>query len=400
MRINKPEYYDSFACIGGECSFSCCQEWKIAVDEDTKDKWKQYSSNTSRGEVEGLDSLLYTEGDCDYIRLHSDGKCPFLNENGLCNVVLKYGEQGISKTCHTFPREMHCFDGMVEYTLAMGCPKALELLWQCESFEIISENNDLSVFNNEYFYYNRKECADIAVDDNLLLIRSGLIDLFGKNISIEKLFKCSFFILINCYEKSEEGLLEEKYIDELFSDGYVEQILAEIHKLPMQYEDSIAERNELFLDLSDNYRKKKIYSGDIEPAAKLAEYYEDKDDELAEDYGSFVKEKLADISKLLRILIQEELYSSLYTPESDVISVIAKFEWTSIIYAAIKHFMFLHWKKYGSLERGEILRIVAIVIRMTGYSDEDIEEYLDNSFEDLIWDWGYMALVMGEDRIE
>ena len=30
-----------------------------------------------------------------------------------------------------------------------------------------------------------------------------------------------------------------------------------------------------------------------------------------------------------------------------------------------------------------------------GVSKEDIYEYLENSFEELVWDWGYLALVVG-----
>ena len=38
---------------------------------------------------------------------------------------------------------------------------------------------------------------------------------------------------------------------------------------------------------------------------------------------------------------------------------------------------------------------IVIICRMMGYDEEDIYEYLENSFEELIWDWGYLALVVG-----
>ncbi len=38
---------------------------------------------------------------------------------------------------------------------------------------------------------------------------------------------------------------------------------------------------------------------------------------------------------------------------------------------------------------------IVIISRMTGYDDDDIREYLENSFAKLIWDWGYAALIMG-----
>ena len=43
----------------------------------------------------------------------------------------------------------------------------------------------------------------------------------------------------------------------------------------------------------------------------------------------------------------------------------------------------------------EMVREYMVVIsRMTGYEDGDIREYLENSFAELIWDWGYFALII------
>ena len=33
---------------------------------------------------------------------------------------------------------------------------------------------------------------------------------------------------------------------------------------------------------------------------------------------------------------------------------------------------------------------------LTGYEEADIREYLENSFEELLWDWGYFALITGK----
>ena len=37
----RPDYYDEFGCIAGQCPITCCQEWKIAVDVDTNRRWKK-----------------------------------------------------------------------------------------------------------------------------------------------------------------------------------------------------------------------------------------------------------------------------------------------------------------------------------------------------------------------
>lgn len=33
MKNYQPDYYNNFKCIADKCSITCCQEWKIAVDE-------------------------------------------------------------------------------------------------------------------------------------------------------------------------------------------------------------------------------------------------------------------------------------------------------------------------------------------------------------------------------
>ena len=37
-----------------------------------------------------------------------------------------------------------------------------------------------------------------------------------------------------------------------------------------------------------------------------------------------------------------------------------------------------------------------VISRMTGYEEEDVREYLENSFEELLWEWGYFALITGK----
>ena len=35
MKNYQPDYYNNFKCIADKCSITCCQEWKIAVDDAT-----------------------------------------------------------------------------------------------------------------------------------------------------------------------------------------------------------------------------------------------------------------------------------------------------------------------------------------------------------------------------
>ena len=40
MKRIRPDYYDKFTCIADQCPTTCCQEWKIAVDDETLRRWK------------------------------------------------------------------------------------------------------------------------------------------------------------------------------------------------------------------------------------------------------------------------------------------------------------------------------------------------------------------------
>ena len=71
-----------------------------------------------------------------------------------------------------------------------------------------------------------------------------------------------------------------------------------------------------------------------------------------------------------------------------------KLEWLAIEYAVIRQWMFLQWDMAGALTFEDLKTAVSVIFRMTGYSDDDIEEYLDHSFQSVIWDWGYLALII------
>lgn len=39
MKEIKMNGYDTFRCIADRCSISCCEEWKISVDEESYQNW-------------------------------------------------------------------------------------------------------------------------------------------------------------------------------------------------------------------------------------------------------------------------------------------------------------------------------------------------------------------------
>ena len=49
METFYPDYYSEFICTADNCPLTCCQEWKIYVDDITKEKWKTLTPPESAG---------------------------------------------------------------------------------------------------------------------------------------------------------------------------------------------------------------------------------------------------------------------------------------------------------------------------------------------------------------
>lgn len=390
MKVLRPDYYEEFECIADKCPFTCCQEWKIGVDEAAYNRWKtkQIPNETIvRNNIieDTLDKYVkYEDGDRS-ISLCSNGLCPYLNEHSLCDIVLTYGEDEISTTCHTYPREEHKYKDYREDTLAIGCPAVLDLIWKQKDFKVTSFETNIDDKEN-----------NPSVDEEYVKLRDYLINVFDESKSIELNLKMLFYIMLDCFDNESTDV-------SLYSYDFLCELKEKIKEVKGDYEDTVIEQNELFLDMVDNYRKKKLYLDIIEPLSKLASEYEDeKSDELLADrceFDGYINKKAFNdksFSGLMNLLIKEEIYSTLYLPDGDLYSMTMKLQWIAITYSVILQALFLSWKLNGDLELEELKRIIVVVIRMTGYSEEDIEEYMEACFQDIIWEWGYMSLIMGQ----
>ena len=139
MERIKPNYYDRFTCIADKCTFTCCQEWKIAVDNETNRKWKKkYPPQEVKVQRKNLSAYTTKKDGGRVIRLDEEHKCPFLSENRLCRLVSAYGDSILSETCTVFPREVHRLETHEEEVLMPCCPAVIDL-WAEEENVVFPE---------------------------------------------------------------------------------------------------------------------------------------------------------------------------------------------------------------------------------------------------------------------
>lgn len=185
MKIVKPTFYKDFKCIAGDCPDSCCQGWEVDADSDSLEYYK--SLDNSLEIKKRIDSVLSKdEFDNTIFTLAPKKRCPFLNEENLCDMHIAIGGEHTPYTCRTFPRFIYDFGATREIGISFSCPVASDMMYNAESFDFETEvNSDLPTLNDidaeKYFLLlkGRAEAYKIAKDKskNIRERLNALLDL-------------------------------------------------------------------------------------------------------------------------------------------------------------------------------------------------------------------------------
>jgi lysine-N-methylase len=364
MRQIRMKGYEAFRCLADRCPFTCCQQWKIAVDGGTEERWA----------ADGLSGHVMKKEGARVIRLNEKGLCPFLTEDRLCRLVIEGGEETIPETCREFPRQVHRFPGRTEYALVACCPEVVEQMRQGEP---LLDPQQLS----------------IEAEDFVTALRNWMIaQVQDVRYTTEMNLKMIFYVLRDLYDREADAVLALQECLPVLPE--LSDAIAGLESVPL---DTLAEVNELFLDMSQNYRKEGLYKEYLEPMCQAAEVLLDSKPADLDIKRLLFQEKMISYDPMLRQYLTCELFANSLLPESSLEDLIVMVQWIVMEYALVRHGIFLDWLENGC---GELVweRIrdrVVVLARMTGYDLEDIYEYLTNSFDEVIWEWGYLALLIG-----
>lgn len=119
MEVIKPDYFDRFRCLAGECPDSCCKDWQVQVDEASAQRYRALTGALG----EELRAALRQEDGETYLTVQ-DGRCPMWRRDGLCRIQAELGEKALCETCRQFPRLTHDYGDFVELGLELSCPEA------------------------------------------------------------------------------------------------------------------------------------------------------------------------------------------------------------------------------------------------------------------------------------
>ena len=213
----KPDFFDKFKCIADRCSDSCCIGWEIDVDENAFEKYNKI--NTSFGD-KIRSQIIKSEDGSNCFALGENERCPFLNKENLCDIIINCGEDLICDICREHPRFYEWFVGVTECGLGLCCEEVCRILLENdEPFSLVEESD-----GEEIILETKEEIAESDFYIFISAFRERLFEiLFSKDINFEeKLVKilsetekfCGEKIKIRNYKNSLELYKQTEPIDE------------------------------------------------------------------------------------------------------------------------------------------------------------------------------------------
>lgn len=125
MLYTFPHYYSQFQCIASRCTDTCCAGWTIMIDEASL---KRYGRTKGPFGSRLHNSIDWKEGSFK----RYEGRCAFLDEEGLCDIYRELGPEALCRTCRTYPRHIEEFEGVREFSLCLSCIQAARMILSCE----------------------------------------------------------------------------------------------------------------------------------------------------------------------------------------------------------------------------------------------------------------------------
>ena len=128
MKLYAPAYYKRFQCIADRCEHSCCIGWEIDIDDASVKRYQALQGNYAAA----IAASICME-ETPHFRLGEQERCPHLNKQGLCEIILHFGEDALCDICREHPR-FYNFTRVAEVGVGMSCMEAARLILSASDF--------------------------------------------------------------------------------------------------------------------------------------------------------------------------------------------------------------------------------------------------------------------------
>lgn len=124
MILTFPTFYRDFKCIANRCTDSCCIGWEIDIDSAAYDKYRLMPEAFQK-------NIAVCDGVAHFV-LTQDERCPFLQKDGLCKIILEHSEDMLCDICREHPRFYEWYGEYKDAGVGLCCEEAVRLLLESE----------------------------------------------------------------------------------------------------------------------------------------------------------------------------------------------------------------------------------------------------------------------------
>jgi len=223
MILRYPKYYEEFTCIAGACEDTCCAGWEIDIDDKSYEYYMRVPGKfgerirSSIKEYQSDDDMYESHG----FILREGGRCPFLNRDNLCDMILELGEDALCEVCTYTPRNFLEYGNAREISISPSCAEAGRLIFgSSRKVDFIERETE------EVFAFEESE-EDMETAEAIKRARNTAIAILQEGtLGIEQ--KICYFLL---YAKEVQECFNKNALGEVWS-GEAEEWLKRKEEFP------------------------------------------------------------------------------------------------------------------------------------------------------------------------
>lgn len=210
MKVRYPAYYEKFSCIAGACEDTCCAGWEIDIDEKSYEYYKNLPGEFGdkvRSHIKQYEQSEEVVYESHGFILKEKKRCPFLRQDGLCEMILTLGEEAICDVCTYTPRNFLEYGGVREISISPSCAEAGRLIFGSDEKVVFvngEEEGELEIEEEE---------EEFLLGENIRRVRDDAIGMLqDRHYSISE--RMAGFL---CFAREVQKLLNEEELAPLFS---------------------------------------------------------------------------------------------------------------------------------------------------------------------------------------
>lgn len=359
------DLYKDFECVADACPNTCCGGWRIEIDEKT---YQKMVDNQERLGVPA-EEWISQEDDAYLVNLDENGRCPMLNENNLCRIVLKLGPEYLCTTCMGYPRSLRIFGNVIEGQLSMSCPEVIARLMKKPQvqFDLTNDERPTYPFSHTALYLFASS------------VRTCIVDLlqYPADVSLVTKLFASFDILNKAVISFKNGQTDFELFQEEIGQYFLEETLLALDNCLMQGINE-SSRYQFLLHVQSSLEER---SGRFqELVCQVREYFaKNNADAFAEHIDKF-KEAIAEYENFyINYWVYHIFLDAMIIPDYE--NVLERFIYTAAEFCLTQTIALVSFVNNGVLDKEEYIYIISNMSRMMEHNHlfrEELTKRLDN----------------------